>query len=299
MSHKQSHAHRTGSRELKIVLVMTAAYMLAETIGGILTNSLALLADAGHMLSDVGSLGLSLIAMRFAAKPRTANMTYGYYRAEILAALVNGVTLVGISIFIFYEAATRFQSPRTVLSAPMLVVASAGLLVNLGGALILSRKKGESLNVRGAFLHVLADALGSVGAIAAGGIMLATGWYLADPIVSVLIALLILFSSWRLLKESVTVLMEGAPPHINSMEIEEAIKNIPGVEEVHDLHIWTVTSGFDAISAHVVVMDSGTVFDAQKVLKQVRLLTKQRFNIEHTTIQIEHRQGSPKAKLML
>jgi len=281
------------------VLVMTAAYMLAETIGGILTNSLALLADAGHMLSDVGSLGLSLIAMRFAAKPRTANMTYGYYRAEILAALVNGVTLVGISIFIFYEAATRFQSPRTVLSAPMLVVASAGLLVNLGGALILSRKKGESLNVRGAFLHVLADALGSVGAIAAGGIMLATGWYLADPIVSVLIALLILFSSWRLLKESVTVLMEGAPPHINSMEIEEAIKNIPGVEEVHDLHIWTVTSGFDAISAHVVVMDSGTVFDAQKVLKQVRLLTKQRFNIEHTTIQIEHRQGSPKAKLML
>ena len=281
------------------MLVMTAAYMLAETIGGILTNSLALLADAGHMLSDVGSLGLSLIAMRFAAKPRTANMTYGYYRAEILAALVNGVTLVGISIFIFYEAATRFQSPRTVLSAPMLVVASAGLLVNLGGALILSRKKGESLNVRGAFLHVLADALGSVGAIAAGGIMLATGWYLADPIVSVLIALLILFSSWRLLKESVTVLMEGAPPHINSMEIEEAIKNIPGVEEVHDLHIWTVTSGFDAISAHVVVMDSGTVFDAQKVLKQVRLLTKQRFNIEHTTIQIEHRQGSPKAKLML
>jgi cobalt-zinc-cadmium efflux system protein len=222
--------------------------MIAEAIGGYLTHSLALLADAGHMLSDVGSLALSLIAMRFAAKARTPQMTYGYYRAEILAALVNGVTLVVISILIFYEAITRFQSPPEVQSVPMLVVATIGLLLNLFSAFILSRKKGESLNVRGAYMHVLADTLGSVGAIAAGIIMLTTGWYLADPIISVLIAMLILFSSWRLLKESVTVLMEGTPLHINLKEIENAIKNVQGVLEVHDLHVWTVTSGFEAVS---------------------------------------------------
>lgn len=299
MVHDHRHDHRPGSRELRIALAITATYMIAEVIGGYFTHSLALLADAGHMLSDVGSLALSLIAMRFATKPRTQQLTYGYYRAEILAALTNGVTLVGISIFIFYEALARFQSPPEVRSAPMLVVAIGGLVLNLFSAFILSRKKGDSLNVRSAYLHVLADTLGSVGAIAAGIVMITTGWYLADPIISFLIAVLILFSSWRLLKESVTVLMEGTPPHINVKEIEDAMKNVPGVVEVHDLHIWTVTSGFDAVSAHAVVENCETMAEVQNTLSRIRELIKEKFGIEHATIQIEQTGWQAPAEVML
>ena len=297
--HNHHLHHRPGTRELKLALAITATFMFAEVVGGYLTHSLALLADAGHMLSDAGSLALSLIAMRFATRQRTPRMTYGYYRAEILAALTNGVTLVVISIFIFYEAIVRFQSPPKVQSVPMLVVASAGLLLNLLSAVILSRKQGESLNVRGAFLHVLADTLGSVGAIAAGIVMLTTGWYLADPIISMAIAALILFSSWRLLKESVTVLMEGTPPHLNLNEIEHAIKNVQSVVEVHDLHIWTVTSGFEAISAHVVVGQCERMDEAQIVLSRIRDVIHQRFGIDHTTIQLEHVEGQVKVQLVL
>lgn len=299
MGHSHEHNQRVGSRELRITLAITATYMVAEAIGGYLTHSLALLADAGHMLSDVGSLALSLIAMRFAAKPRTPQMTYGYYRAEILAALVNGVTLVVISIFIFYEAIARFQSPPEVQSIPMLAVAVVGLVLNLFSAFILSRKKDASLNVRGAFLHVLADTLGSVGAIAAGIVMLTTGWYLADPIISVLIAMLIVFSSWRLLKESVTVLMEGAPSHIDLREIEAAMKTVPNVVEVHDLHVWTVTSGFDAVSAHIAVENCETMAEAQDILSRMRELFKRKFGIEHATIQIEHAGWQVKAEVIL
>jgi len=298
MEHNHTHSQREGSRELRIALGITAIYMFAEAIGGYLTHSLALLADAGHMLSDVGSLALSLIAMRFAAKARTPQMTYGYYRAEILAALVNGVTLVVISIFIFYEAITRFKSPPEVQSVPMLAVAIVGLLLNLFSAFILSRKKGESLNVRGAFLHVLADTLGSVGAISAGVIMLTTGWFLADPLISVLIAMLILFSSWRLLKESVTVLMEGTPSHINPRDIETAIKTVKGVVQVHDLHIWTVTSGFESISAHVSA-NCETIAEAQNTLSGIRDVLEKNFGIEHSTIQIEQQRGQPKTELVL
>jgi cobalt-zinc-cadmium efflux system protein len=287
MEHNHGHNQRVGSRELRITLAITATYMIAEVIGGYLTHSLALLADAGHMLSDVGSLALSLIAMRFAAKPRTQQMTYGYYRAEILAALLNSVTLVVISIFIFYEAIARFQSPPEVQSIPMLAVAIVGLVLNLFSAFILSRKKDVSLNVKGAFLHVLADTLGSVGAIAAGIVMVTTGWYLADPIISVLIAMLIVFSSWRLLKESVTVLMEGTPLHIDLNEIENAIKNVDGVLEVHDLHVWTVTSGFEAVSAHILVENCSSMQDSGRVLSAVRQLIHDRLGIDHATIQIE------------
>jgi cobalt-zinc-cadmium efflux system protein len=287
MGHNNGHDQRAGSRELRMALAMTATYMFAEAIGGYLTHSLALLADAGHMLSDVGSLALSLLAMRFAAKPRTPQMTYGYYRAEILAALVNGATLVVIAIFILYEAIARFQSPPEVQSIPMLAVAIVGLLLNLFSAFILSRKKDVSLNVKGAFLHVVADTLGSVGAIAAGVVMLTTGWYRADPLISVFIAMLIVYSSWRLLKESVTVLMEGTPVHIDLNELENAIKNVVGVREVHDLHVWTVTSGFEAVSAHVLVENCESMQDSERVLSAVRLLIHDRFGIDHATIQIE------------
>jgi cobalt-zinc-cadmium efflux system protein len=287
MGHNSGHDQRAGSRELRMALAMTATYMFAEAIGGYLTHSLALLADAGHMLSDVGSLALSLLAMRFAAKPRTPQMTYGYYRAEILAALVNGATLVVIAIFILYEAIARFQSPPEVQSIPMLAVAIVGLLLNLFSAFILSRKKDVSLNVKGAFLHVVADTLGSVGAIAAGVVMLTTGWYRADPLISVFIAMLIVYSSWRLLKESVTVLMEGTPVYIDLNELENAIKNVVGVREVHDLHVWTVTSGFEAVSAHVLVENCESMQDSERVLSAVRLLIHDRFGIDHATIQIE------------
>jgi cobalt-zinc-cadmium efflux system protein len=298
-SHRHGHGHRPGSRELKLVLAITSAYMIAEVIGGILTNSLALLADAGHMLSDVASLALSLLAMRFATRPRTASMTYGYFRAEILAALTNGVTLVVVSFAIMYEAIQRLQAPPVVQSGPMLVVASIGLVVNIVGAWILSRRKGESLNVRGAYLHVLADALGSVGAIVAGVLMLTGGLYYVDPLFSMFIALLILFSSWRLLKESATVLMEGTPSHLNGREIEEAIKSIPGVADVHDLHVWTVTSGFVSLSAHLRVTHCDTMVDAQHILALVRTMIKDRFDIEHTTIQLEQPEEGQKAELRL
>jgi cobalt-zinc-cadmium efflux system protein len=286
-NHTHEHNHRPGSRNLIIVLSITAAYMLAEFLGGILTNSLALLADAGHMLSDVGSMTLSVIAMRFASKPRTASMTYGYFRAEILAAMANGITLVVVAIVIVYQAVMRLQAPPEVHSAPMLAIATVGLLVNLVGAWILFGKKDENLNVRGAFLHVLADALGSVGAIAAGVAMLVAGWYLADPIVSLFVALLILLSSGRLLKESVKILMEGAPSHIDMQALEATIRSVPGINDVHDLHVWTVTSGFDAVSVHIGVTHCDTMADGQQLLTQLRDLIKERHGIDHTTIQLE------------
>ena len=291
MNHRHGHTHSSGLHEMQITLAMTAAYMIAEVVGGFLTNSLALLADAGHMLSDVGSLTLSLLAMRYALKQRTQEMTYGYYRAEILAALANGVTLVVISIIIFYEAFQRFQSPPKVQSGPMLVVASIGLILNLVSVLLLSQKKDKNLNVHSAFLHVLADTMGSVGAIAAGIVMLLTGWYLADPIISVLIGFLILLSSWRVLKESVMVLMEGTPSYIDINEIETVIKDVPGVLNFHDLHVWTVTSNFISLSVHVNLRDCRSMEHSQSILKEIRDVLHERFGIEHTTIQIE--QGEP------
>jgi cobalt-zinc-cadmium efflux system protein len=286
-NHTHEHNHRPGSRHLIIVLSITAAYMLAEFLGGILTNSLALLADAGHMLSDVGSMTLAVIAMRFASKPRTASMTYGYFRAEILAAMANGITLVVVAIVIVYQAVMRLQAPPEVRSGPMLAIATVGLLVNLAGAWILFGKKDENLNVRGAFLHVLADALGSVGAIAAGVAMLVAGWYLADPIMSLFVALLILLSSGRLLKESVKILMEGAPSHVDMQELEATIRSVPGINDVHDLHVWTVTSGFDAVSVHIGVTNCDTMADGQQLLTRLRDLIKERHGIDHTTIQLE------------
>lgn len=281
------HAHGgratdANRKRLAITLVLSGGYMLAEAIGGYLTNSLALLADAGHMLSDVTALALSLFALWFARRPATITRTYGFYRTEILAALANAVTLVVIGVFIIIEAYHRFQEPSRVLGGPMMAIAAGGLLVNLAGLWVLNAGKGDSLNVRGAWLHVLTDALGSVGAVGAGLLIWLFGWAWIDPATSVLIALLVVYSSWSLLRQSVAVLMEGTPAGIDVDRVREAMMSVPGVTGVHDLHVWSITSGMDALSAHVEA--SG---DAAGLLKSLRACLQDRFKIDHVTLQIE------------
>lgn len=290
-SHGHVHGHSHGGsygakhrKRLALTLGLVAVYMVAEVIGGLLTNSLALLADAGHMLSDAVALALSLLAIWIAQKPATTRHTYGYYRTEILAALVNGATLVAISIFIFVEAFQRFGEPPEVQGPLMMAVATGGLVINLLGLWILNSGRGESLNVQGAWLHVLTDALGSVGALTAGGLIWAFGWHWADPVASAVIGVLVLCSAWALLKETVAVLMEGAPGHIDVDEIQSAVREVPGVEAVHDLHVWTITSGMVAMSGHVVV---GEEHFGQATLRRLRSLLHDRFGIEHATIQLE------------
>ena len=275
-----------SQRALATVLAITLSFLIAEVVGGILTNSLALLADAGHMLSDVAALGMSMFAIWMAMRPATATRTYGFHRVEILAALANGVALVVIALVIFWQAAQRVQEPPDVRSLPMLAVATAGLGANLASGSILFRHRRRNLNVRGAFLHVAGDALGSVGAISAGIIMLTTGWYLADPVISVFIGGLILVSSWRLLRDSVGILLEAVPKHVDVKQLEGALKAVPGVEEVHDLHVWTVTSGFVALSCHCEVDGRR---DTHQVLADLFRLIHERYGIRHVTIQPELR----------
>ena len=242
------------------------------------------MADAGHMLTDAAALGLSLFALRFAARPATARKTYGFQRVEILAALVNGVTLVLISLVIFYEAYQRLFSPPPVKSGPMLAVACAGLVINLLCASALHRSHSTNLNVRGALLHVIGDALGSVGAIVAGILMLTQGWYMADPLISFAVGLLILYNSWRLVKDSVDILLEGTPAHIDLATVHGALNSVEGVESIHDLHIWTLTSGIHAMSCHAVVCGDD---DRHQILEQLSEIVRRRFKIDHTTIQLE------------
>lgn len=278
---------RTGSRRrLAIVLALVASYMVAEVVGGLLSNSLALLADAGHMLSDAGALALSLFAMWIAERPPTPKHSYGYYRTEILAALVNGATLVAISIFIFVEAWGRFREPPEVQGALMMGIASGGLVVNLLGLWLLNAGRGDSLNVRGAWLHVLSDALGSVGAILGGFLIWTFGWAWADPAVSVLIGVLVIFSSWNLLKETVAVLMESAPAGIDVDAVRDTIAGVPGVTAVHDLHVWSITSGMVSLSAHVWVAENT---DRDATLATIRLRLNEAFDIDHCTIQVERK----------
>lgn len=280
------HGHRSaiGKKGLKIVLALTGTFMVAELVGGLLANSLALLADAAHMLTDVAAIALSLFALWFAQRPATPEKTYGYLRLEILAALLNGATLIVLSGFIFYEAYQRLRAPAPVESGIMLAVAAGGLLVNVVAAVLLHRSAGHSLNVRGAYLHVLGDLLGSLGAVLAALVIMATGWTRADPLISVFVGLLILFSSWKLVRESVDVLLEAVPAHIDLREVRQAIDSIPGVDEVHDLHVWTVTSGFLAMSGHAVVR---TPDDYQRVLEDVHHCMRARFGIRHITVQLE------------
>jgi cobalt-zinc-cadmium efflux system protein len=286
LAHQHKHDGRASRsrRRLKIVLVLTAVYMLAEVIGGWLTGSLALLADAGHMLTDVAALALALTAMWFGSRPATPHKTFGYYRLEILAALINGVALVLISLFIFYEAYERWASPPVVKSGLMMIVASGGLIINLICAWILHGDHEEDLNVRGAWLHIMGDALGSLGAIIAGALMMLYGWYEADPLFSVVISLLIVWSSWNLIRESVNVLLEGTPAHINLAAVEEAILETDGVQAVHDLHVWTITSGREALSAHVIHAE---MISQPLLLKELRLKLQDRFGVDHLTIQME------------
>lgn len=288
MSGQHSTASR-NKRQLTVAFGLTATYMVAEVIGGFLTNSLALLADAGHMLTDAGALALALLAIRFARRPATPKHTYGFYRSEILAALLNAVVLLLVSFYILYEAWKRFQTPPEVLSSPMLIVAVVGLIVNVISMRLLASGSKESLNVKGAYLEVLGDVLGSLGVIAASLIMLFTGWYLADPIVSAGIGLFIIPRTWSMLKEAVNILLEGAPPNLDISALEDAMRSVSGVADVHHLHVWTITSGVDAMSGHVVLAD-GT--DGDRVLGELQKRLEQEFKIRHSTLQLEGK-GTP------
>ncbi|HEY2986112.1 MAG TPA: cation diffusion facilitator family transporter [Candidatus Binatia bacterium] len=274
----------TDSRRLALALTITAVYFFAEVLGGLLTNSLALLSDAGHMFSDTAALGLSLCALQIARRPATSKKTFGYQRLEILAALINGLILWLVVGMIFTEAYRRFLDPPPVHSLGMLAIAAVGLAVNLTAGRILYACDQGSLNIRGAFLHVLGDTLGSVGAVVAALIMLLTGWYLADPIISILIGILILYTSWDLIRESVDILMQSVPRGINAEEVQRAMEQVSGVIKVHDLHVWSVTSGVFTLSAHAVIHEGG---DPQAILDQIEARLKSAFLIEHTTIQLE------------
>ncbi|WP_100332214.1 cation diffusion facilitator family transporter [Bacillus xiapuensis] len=294
MGHHHHHGHdhhfeevREGNKKgLIIALVITTGIMLLEFFGGLITNSLALLSDSGHMLSDASSLLLSLIAFWFASRPASPKKTYGYYRFEILAALFNGVTLFVIAGFIMKEAYDRFWEPPTVASGTMMIIAGIGLAANLLSAWSLMSKGDvkDNVNLRSAYLHVLGDALGSVGALAAGLLMLLFDWYIADPIISVVVALLILKSAWGVVTHSVHILMEGTPVTVDQEAVKRSLEDIEGVLNVHDLHIWTITSGLDTLTCHILVDDK---VDSQKILQQAIDIIQDSFKIEHTTIQIE------------
>lgn len=274
-------------RALTVTFGLTFTYFIVEVVGGLLTNSLALLADAAHMLTDVFGLALALFAIWITQRPASSAKTYGYYRVEILAALANALILFWVSFYILFEAYRRFQEPPEVNSLPMMIVAVVGLAVNLVGIYNLRRGSKESLNVQGAFLEVVSDTLGSVGVIAAGLIMYFTGWYYADPIFSVVIGLFILPRTWSLMMQAVNILLEGTPAHINLKAVEEAMLSVSNVIAVHDLHVWTITSGMDAMSAHVVLKEGVAESDRQNILEQLGVQLKTQFNLAHTTIQIE------------
>ena len=286
MGHGHTHsAAGANKKRLAIVFWLTSLYLIAEVIGGLLTRSLALLADAGHMLTDVAGLGLALMAIKFAERPATPGRTYGYYRVEILAALTNAVVLIGISIYILYEAWERFRQPPEVASGPMLVVASIGLVINVIGIVILRKGSQESLNMKGAYFEVMSDLLTSVGVLLAGVIMLTTGWYHADPLISAGIGLFILPRTWMLLRDAVGILLEGTPSDVNLAAIREMVGRIPGVREMHDLHVWTLTSGVNAMSAHVVIMND-SLHDV--ILSGVHETVTKNFNVAHMTVQLEN-----------
>jgi cobalt-zinc-cadmium efflux system protein len=286
MHMEAAHTHRNERSRQSLVkaLLITGTWFFIELFGGLYSNSLALLADAGHMLIDLAALGLSLFAVRMSARPATHRKTYGYKRAEILAALANGLFLSILGLFIGYEAYERFMSPPQVKSLPMLVIAATGLVANLVTAAMLFRTQHENLNIRSAFLHVLGDTIGSVGAIIAGILMVAWQWYMADAAASAMVAVLILIGSWHLVRESVDVLLEGTPRHLKIPEILAELGGVKGVVSVHDLHVWSITSGMPAMSCHVVLQPGA---DSTAVLHALTHSMRDKYGIEHTTIQIE------------
>lgn len=265
-------------------LALTTTFMAVEVIGGLWTGSLALLADAAHMLTDAGGLALALIAVRFAERPATPQKTYGYVRTEVLSALTNAVVLLLLTIYILYEAYQRFLNPPEILGGPMLAVAVVGLAVNLISMKLLSAGSSESLNVKGAYFEVLSDMLGSLGVIVAAALVTFTGWKLADPIIGAAIGLFIIPRTWMLLRQAIHILMEGTPPEVDIKLLEQRLLAIPGVIAVHDLHVWTITSGIDAMSCHLVVADMAP---ARATLASAQEAMKNEFHLSHTTIQIE------------
>ena len=301
MSADQGHAHashglhthgadaRAGNRRsLSFALLLNAGYTAFEAVAGFLTGSLALLADAGHNLSDVLALGLALGAVWLAGRPATPRRSFGFMRAEILAALLNAFSIVAIALVIFVEAARRFADPPDVPGGWLIVVAGVGLLVNAAGAGVVFRRGGEDVNMRASFLHLAGDAAGSLGVIVAGVVILTTGWLYADPLVSVLIGFLILASSFGVLRDTVLVLLEAAPRGLDPKEIGGALATYPGVVDVHDLHVWTITSGFPSLSAHVLVRPRD---DCHAIRRQLEDVLRERFGIVHTTLQVDHGHG--------
>ncbi len=289
MTHNHHHAGHhcsklQGRRQLAISLGLTAIFFVVELAGGFWTNSLALLGDAGHMLSDVGALGLSLIAVAFALKTPTPEKTFGYHRLEILAALINGLVLWGIAGLIIYEACQRLGSPPPVKSQAMLIIAAIGLLVNLLCAAVLFSSHDKSINLRSAFMHVIADGLGSLAAISAALVMLFKGWYWFDPAVSIFIGLLIVGGSWQIIRETAEILMEATPRHIDHGGLQAALEKIPGIIQVHDLHIWTISTGIHSLSMHAVADDHR---DRDKLVGAINELLCKNFGLVHNTVQIE------------
>ncbi len=283
--HDHGHQHTTATAGLKLALLLTLAFFFAEVVGGWMANSLALLADAGHMFTDVGALGLSLFVAWFSRQPGTASKTYGYLRWEILAAFINGSALLLVSAGIVWEAVGRLRNPEPLESGLMLVVASGGLVVNIIAARLLHAGASASLNVRGAYLHVISDLLGSVAVILAALAVRYRGWMIADPVASIVMTALIVRGAWQLVRESVDVLLEAVPPHISLDAVRAAITAVRGVSSVHDLHVWTVTSGMVAMSAHVVSPDPARHQDALEAITAAMAP----FGIGHVTVQIEGR----------
>ncbi|OEL05813.1 cation diffusion facilitator family transporter [Staphylococcus equorum] len=286
--HSHNHTHGANTKVLLISFIIITSYMIAEAIGGYLTNSLALLADAGHMLSDAISLGIALLAFTLGAKVANHSKTYGYKRFEILAAVLNGLTLIIVALFIFYEAIGRFQNPPEVASTGMLVIATIGLLVNILVAWIMMRGGDVegNLNMRGAYLHVISDMLGSIGAIVAALLIMFFGWGWADPLASVIVAALVLRSGYFVTKAGLHVLMEGTPENVDVDDVVETIQNKKGIEGVHDLHVWSITSGLNALSCHAVVDERMSIAESERLLRQIEHDLEHQ-NIHHMTVQLE------------
>lgn len=284
-SHGHSHGHGANKNALKLSFFLIAGYMIIEFIGGLLTNSLALLSDAGHMLSDAGALGLSYLAMTWGQRQASKSKTFGYKRFEVLAAFINGLALALISIYIFWEAFERLSNPPGIMTSGMLTIAVLGLLINIAAAFILMRgDTSENLNIRSAFLHVLGDMLGSVGAIVAALLIMFFGWNLADPIASILVAILVIISAYRVTRDSIHILMEGTPLNMDTGQIKQSLLEIEHVVEVHDLHVWALSSDVPLLSCHIVIRDPKY---SSVVMEQAQRLLKEQYEIKHITIQID------------
>lgn len=279
------HHGSTNIQRLALVLVLTTLYMIVEFIGGMWTQSLALLADAGHMLADVGAVGLALFAAWFAEHPASAQKTYGYHRLEIFAAFINGVALAMVALYIFYEVVQRLHHPTEIKSGALMLVATGGFLINLVSAAILYTPGQKNINVRGALAHVISDSIGSLGVIVAGALIWFFGFYQADSIFSILIAILVLVNAWKLIGETTNILLEACPIHLSVTDIQESLMALPEVKSVHDLHVWSITSGKEALSAHVMVTD--TRHYTVELVSKIQRTLKDKFGLTHLTIQLE------------